>query len=55
MDGTVTKILKDVSNYLSKYLDKEAARILLDRVNFAIEVNTEIDTLIDKAKELSKN
>jgi len=50
-DGTVTKILKDVAEYLKDQAHMKEA-LLYRRVLFAIEVNTEVDTLIDKTKEI---
>ena len=53
MDGTVTKILKVVRRFL---LDGDFSEHKVDllgkRVDFAIELNMEIDTAIDKMKEV---
>jgi hypothetical protein len=55
MDGTVTKILKEVKLFLtSENLEEsqEGLEKLIKRIDFAIELNSEIDSLIDKAKEI---
>ena len=53
MDGTVTKILKAVRQFLSdEDFSKQKVSLLVKRLDFAIELNTEIDTVIDEMKEL---
>ncbi len=55
MDGTVTKILREVHHYFSKHHDTEEEQKLYSRIGFAIDVNSEIDTLIDEGAKLIEN